>query len=172
MDQASIPTDFLDLLSRLALAGVVGSVVGIDRELHRKPAGLRTHALVALGACVFMLLGLLIASDPMLDLAAPGRVVQGIVAGVGFIGAGAIFRQADRSMGHGLTTAATIWIVAALGSAAGAGLWRTTVAVTICAVLVLLLGDPVDRHLRRRADRAAAKERRKEAPGRTEEGSA
>jgi putative Mg2+ transporter-C (MgtC) family protein len=159
MDQASVPLEFLDLLGRLALAAVVGMVIGIDRELHRKPAGLRTHALVSLGACLFMVIGMLTAIDPTLDLAAPGRVIQGIVAGVGFIGAGAIFRQGDRTMGHGLTTASTIWIVAALGTAAGAGLWRTALAVTAIAVLILLVGDPVDRLLQRRAHRASAKER-------------
>jgi putative Mg2+ transporter-C (MgtC) family protein len=163
MDHASVPVEFLDLLARLGLAAVVGTVIGIDRELHRKPAGLRTHALVALGACLFMAIGMMTAVDPTLDLAAPGRVIQGIVAGVGFIGAGAIFRQGDRSMGHGLTTASTIWIVAALGTAAGAGLWRTTLSVTAIAVVILLLGDPVDRFLQRRAERVASKERLKQS---------
>lgn len=155
MDEVSVPVEFLDMLGRLGLAAVVGAVIGIDRELHRKPAGLRTHALVSLGACVFTLIGMLTAVDPALDLAAPGRVIQGIVAGVGFIGAGAIFRQGDRSMGHGLTTASTIWIVAALGTAAGAGLWRMGLAVTALAVVILLLGDPIDRLLQRRSARHA-----------------
>jgi putative Mg2+ transporter-C (MgtC) family protein len=163
MDQASVPVEFLDLLGRLALAAVTGAVVGIDRELQRKPAGLRTHALVSLGACVFMMIGMLTAIDPTLDLSAPGRVIQGIVAGVGFIGAGAIFRQSDRSMGHGLTTASTIWIVAALGTAAGAGLWRTAAAVTLFAVVILMLGDPIDRWLQRRSERTAAQLRLKDA---------
>jgi putative Mg2+ transporter-C (MgtC) family protein len=162
MDQASVPVEFLDLLGRLGLAAVLGAVIGFDRELHRKPAGLRTHALVSLGACVFMVIGMLTAVDPTLDLAAPGRVIQGIVAGVGFIGAGAIFRQGDRSMGHGLTTASTIWMVAALGTAAGAGLWRTALAVTAMAVVILLLGDPVDRYMQRRAEESASKARLKE----------
>jgi putative Mg2+ transporter-C (MgtC) family protein len=161
MDHASVPVEFLDLLGRLGLAAALGAVIGFDRELHRKPAGLRTHALVSLGACVFMAIGMLTAVDPALDLAAPGRVIQGIVAGVGFIGAGAIFRQGDRSMGHGLTTASTIWMVAALGTAAGAGLWRTALAVTAIAVVILLLGDPVDRYMQRRADESAAKARPK-----------
>ncbi|MCC7043484.1 MAG: MgtC/SapB family protein [Acidobacteria bacterium] len=168
MDQASVPVEFLDLLGRLGLAAVVGSVIGFDRELHRKPAGLRTHALVSLGACVFMVIGMLTAVDPTLDLAAPGRVIQGIVAGVGFIGAGAIFRQGDRSMGHGLTTASTIWMVAALGTAAGAGLWRTALAVTVIAVVILLLGDPVDRYMQRRAEESASKARLKQSIERQE----
>lgn len=169
MDQASVPVEFWDLAGRVALAAVLGGVIGIDRELHRKPAGLRTHALVSLGACLFMVTGLLTATDPTLDLAAPGRVIQGIVAGVGFIGAGAIFRQNDRAMGHGLTTASTIWIVAALGTAAGAGLWRTALGVTGVAVVVLLLGDPVDRLLQRRPEPPPAHPRPTGAPERGDE---
>lgn len=168
MDHASIPVHLIDLIGRIALAATVGAVIGIDRELHHKPAGLRTHALVSLGACVFMVIGLLTAGEATLDLAAPGRVIQGIVAGVGFIGAGAIFRQADRSMGHGLTTASTIWVVAALGTAAGAGLWRTVLSATVFGIVILLLGDPVDRYLNRRKARALAQEelkkRLEEAP--------
>jgi putative Mg2+ transporter-C (MgtC) family protein len=163
MDQVTVPVEFLDMLGRLGLAAVVGSVIGIDRELHRKPAGLRTHALVSLGACVFTMIGMLTTLDPALDLAAPGRIIQGIVAGVGFIGAGAIFRQGDRSMGHGLTTASTIWIVAALGTAAGAGLWRMGLAVTGIAVVILLLGDPIDRYMERRSEESAAKARLKQS---------
>lgn len=163
MDASSVPAEFLDLLGRLLLAAVIGAGIGIDRELHRKPAGMRTHALVGLGACVFTIIGMLAAADPSLDVAAPGRVIQGVIAGVGFIGAGAIFRQGDLSMGHGLTTAATIWMVAAIGTAAGAGLWRTALAVAVIAMAILMLGDPVDRQLRRRAERAAAQERAKQS---------
>lgn len=158
MDQSSVPVTFLDLLWRLGLAFAVGVIIGFDRELHRKPAGIRTHALVALGSCLFTVVALLVAVEPTLDEAAPGRVVQGIIAGVGFIGAGAIFRQTERSMGHGLTTAATIWMVAALGTAAGLGLWRTTLVTVLMAVVVLLLGDPVDRLLERRRAQAQARE--------------
>jgi putative Mg2+ transporter-C (MgtC) family protein len=168
MDHASVPVDFLDLLARLGLAALVGAIVGVDRELNRKPAGMWTHALVSLGACVFMMIGMLTAVDPMQDLDAPGRVIQGIVAGVGFIGAGAIFRRNDRALSYGLTTAATIWIVAALGTAAGAGLWRTALAVTVTAVAILLLGDPVDRFLQRRS--AQQEIPRTESEGRRDEG--
>jgi putative Mg2+ transporter-C (MgtC) family protein len=170
MDVATIPIELVELVGRLALAAAIGAVIGIDRELHRKPAGMRTHALVALGACLFTIIGMLAAGEPALDLAAPGRIIQGIVAGVGFIGAGAIFRQADRSMGHGLTTASTIWIVAAMGTAAGAGLWRTALAATTIAIVILLLGDPVDRYLRRRSEHTAAKARLKESMERHEHG--
>jgi putative Mg2+ transporter-C (MgtC) family protein len=150
MDSASIPTEFSDLFGRLALAIVMGALIGVDRELQHKPAGLRTHALVALGACLMTVVGLMLAGAPTMDFAAPGRILQGIIAGVGFIGGGAIFRQGDGSGNYGLTTAATIWIVAAVGTAAGAGLWRTTLSVTVLVVLLLLLDAPIDRLFRRR----------------------
>jgi putative Mg2+ transporter-C (MgtC) family protein len=165
MDHASIPLGFFDIMGRLSLAAIAGAVIGVDRELHRKPAGLRTHALVALGASLFCVLGLLLAADPTLDLSAPGRIVQGIVSGVGFIGAGAIFRRGERAMGHGLTTAATIWMVAAIGTAAGAGLWRTTLGATVVAMVLLLLGDPVDRLLQRKSADGRAKREPTREPG-------
>lgn len=157
MDQASIPIGFVDIVVRLLLAAVAGSVIGANRELAGKPAGLRTHALVAVGASLFTVIGLLVAAEPTLDFAAPGRVVQGVIAGVGFIGAGAIFRRdsgrVGDGLGYGLTTAASIWIVAAIGTAAGAGLWRTTLAAGIVAVLILLLEDPLARLSRKISDR-------------------
>jgi putative Mg2+ transporter-C (MgtC) family protein len=159
MDQSSVPVTFLELLWRLGLAFAVGVIIGFDRELHRKPAGIRTHTLVALGSCLFTVVALLVAVEPTLDVSAPGRVIQGIIAGVGFIGAGAIFRQTERFMGHGLTTAASIWMVAALGTAAGMGLWRTTLVTVAMALAVLLVGDPVDRFLERRRTQAEARER-------------
>ncbi len=150
MDYASIPTGYVEIVGRVFLATLAGAVIGIDRELQRKPAGLRTHALVALGACVFTIISALASAAPTLDQAAPGRIVQGIVAGVGFIGAGAIFRRGDSATGQGLTTAATIWIVAAAGTAAGLGLWRTALTATGVSVLILMLENPIDRLLKKR----------------------
>jgi putative Mg2+ transporter-C (MgtC) family protein len=155
MDHASIPAGYVDILGRVFLAAITGAIIGIDRELQRKPAGLRTHALVALGACVFTVISALASAAPTLDQAAPGRIVQGIVAGVGFIGAGAIFRRGDSATGQGLTTAATIWIVAAVGTAAGLGLWRMALTATGLAVIILMLEDPIDRLLKKRDQRQA-----------------
>src|SRR4051812_41628340 len=121
MDAVSVPASWSAMVARLVLAMALGAAVGVNRELRQKPAGLRTHALVALGAALLTMIGLALSAA---DITAPGRILQGIVAGVGFIGGGAILRLDDAKGVHGLSTAASIWIVAATGIAVGCGLWR------------------------------------------------
>ena len=133
-------------MGRLLLATLLGGLIGLDRETQGKAAGLRTHALVALGAATLTMVGLLLQGS---DSGAPRRVLQGIVAGVGFIGAGVILHRHDGGGVEGLTTAAAIWIVAALGVAAGAGLWRTAASAIAVALVVLVVGEPVDRWVHR-----------------------
>ncbi|MCC7008811.1 MAG: MgtC/SapB family protein [Acidobacteria bacterium] len=155
MDEISLPADVWALAGRLVIATLLGAAVGLNREMSLKPAGLRTHALVSLGAALMMLTGLLLTSAEQGDAAAPGRVIQGIVAGVGFIGGGVILHRADLRGVHGLTTAASIWIVAATGIAVGAGLWRAAVIAVLLSLLILTLGGPIDRVVRRtRGDRS------------------
>lgn len=150
MDAITLPTSLLVALARLALATLLGAIVGANRELQQKPAGLRTHALVALGAALAALTGLhLTAPAELGDTAAVSRVLQGIVAGVGFIGAGVILHRNDPKGVHGLTTAASIWVVASVGVAAGLGLWRIAVAAVVLALLVFTVGGPADRALHR-----------------------
>jgi len=109
--------EFARIVIRLAVAIAVGAMAGINREHMHKPAGFRTHVLVALGAAVFAL-G---AELSGVDTTAVSRITQGIAVGVGFIGAGAILKaEADKHV-HGLTTAASIWVTAAAGVAAGIG---------------------------------------------------
>jgi putative Mg2+ transporter-C (MgtC) family protein len=146
MDAITAPHSTWDIVGRLALATLLGAAVGINREWERKPAGLRTHALVALGGALFTLIGLLIANDP----SATGRILQGITAGIGFVGAGVIMRRPDMQDVQGLTTAAGIWVVAAIGVAVGAGLWRTSVVVLGLTLLVLVLGEKIDEWIHRR----------------------
>src|SRR5262245_25438612 len=134
MGGASSPATMIELASRLAFATAVGAVVGLNRQLAGKPAGLRTHALVSLGAAAAVLTAIIAGGDP----AAASRVSQGVIAGVGFIGGGVILH--DRRNIHGLPTAATIWLVAAAGLAAGTGLWATASLVAILALLVLVVG--------------------------------
>jgi putative Mg2+ transporter-C (MgtC) family protein len=130
---------------RLGAALILGGVFGLNRELHGKPAGLRTHALVSLGAAVATIIvlrspsGLLVA-----DQNAVGRVVQGILTGVGFLGAGVILRD---PVGHvtGLTTAATIWICATLGIVCGLGYWVILGIAVGLTAFALLLGRPLER---------------------------
>jgi putative Mg2+ transporter-C (MgtC) family protein len=144
MDAVGIPATFTAIAGRLALAALLGALVGLNRERLGKPAGLRTHALVALGAAQLTLVGLLFGTG---DAGSPGRVLQGVVVGVGFIGAGVILHRPDARGVQGLTTAAAIWVVAAMGVAAGAGLWRTATATVALTMLILVVGEAVDRRV-------------------------
>ena len=132
---------------RLGAATLLGSILGLDRELRSKPAGLRTHALVALGSALATVATLQFL-DPN-DMSAITRTIQGIVAGVGFLGGGAILRAKDREEVTGLTTAASIWVVAALGVACGGGFWVAAVVSVLFALLVLVLGTPLERFVHR-----------------------
>lgn len=149
MDVVSAPATSLVLILRLVLATGLGAAVGVNREMRLKPAGLRTHALVALGAALLATIGLAMTpAAAVRDFNAASRVLQGIIAGVGFIGGGVILRQDDAKGVHGLSTAASIWVVSAVGVAAGFGLWRSAVTTVILALAILALGAPLDRKLR------------------------
>jgi putative Mg2+ transporter-C (MgtC) family protein len=134
----------LDAALRLGSAVAIGGLVGFDRGLRQKPAGLRTHALVSLGAALMTYTGLELAP------AYPGdntRVLQGIIAGVGFLGGGVILRDSQDQRVRGLTTAASIWIVAGLGMACGAGHWRTALVASAFTLLVLVAGRRIEQLL-------------------------
>ena len=130
---------------RLGAALLVGTILGLNRELHGKPAGLRTHALVSLGAAVATVV-VLRSPDGSLttDQNAIGRVVQGILTGVGFLGAGVILHD---PIGHisGITTAATIWICAVLGLVCGLGQWVVLGTAVALIVVTLIFGRPLER---------------------------
>ncbi len=129
---------------RLGAALIIGSILGLNRELHGKPAGLRTHALVTLGAAVATIVVLKSPTGfQAVGQDAIGRVVQGILTGVGFLGAGVILRD---PAGHvtGLTTAATIWMCAVLGIVCGLGYWGILGITAVLTTLVLLLGRPLE----------------------------
>ena len=153
MDTVALPHGFVDLLLRLVLGAVLGGVIGFNRELHHKPAGLRTHALVALGACTFTVMGLLLTPHGgMEDVSGVSRIVQGLVAGVGFVGGGVIMRGNSITDVQGLTTAASVLVVAALGAASGLGLWRTAIATAGLTMIILVLGEFVDAFIHRQDD--------------------
>ncbi len=120
---------------RLLMAALLGAVLGFEREHTGKAAGVRTHMLVALGAALFVLVPRMAGADD----AALSRVVQGIVAGIGFLGAGTILKGHDQNAGHvkGLTTAAGLWMTAAIGVAAGMGREATAVISTVLSLMVL-----------------------------------
>ncbi len=124
------------VILRFLLAVGLGAGIGYQRERTGKAAGLRTHILVSAGAAVFTLASMYGFGAGLAD---PSRVAAGVVVGVGFIGAGVIFRGARGEEVAGLTTAATIWVTAAIGLAAGAGLYLLSVVVTAVIVGILLL---------------------------------
>lgn len=140
--------DYLEIVIRLTAATLLGGVLGLDRELKSKPAGLRTHALVALGSALATLVTIEFLDD--VDRGAITRTIQGIIAGVGFLGGGAILRAKDRDEVTGLTTAASIWLVAALGVACGGGFWISSLVSVVLALLVLVAGRPIEDFVHRK----------------------
>jgi putative Mg2+ transporter-C (MgtC) family protein len=126
-----------DLVARLGLAILAGTVLGLNRWLHHKSAGIRTHSLVALGAAVAMLM---IDTHSGSDAQSHSRVLQGLVTGIGFLGAGVIIRDNSSRRIHGLTTAASIWACALLGAAFGAGQIALGLLALAAILLTLLLG--------------------------------
>ncbi|HEX5269153.1 MAG TPA: MgtC/SapB family protein [Gemmataceae bacterium] len=118
---------------RLVVAAVLGGLLGLERQYEHKLAGVRTHMLVALGACLFTAAALL--GGASIDAAT--RVIQGIAAGIGFVGGGTILKLTDRMEVRGLTTAANIWLAAAAGVAVGAGRPAPAVLGTALALLIL-----------------------------------
>ena len=138
---SAIPTlNWDEALLRLALAATLGGLIGVERELREREAGLRTHLLVALGSALFTIVGAygfhaFLASGQSVVRADPTRIAAQIVTGIGFLGAGAIIRQGLSV--RGLTTAATLWVVAAVGLAAGAGYYSAAVVTTALVLLAL-----------------------------------
>jgi putative Mg2+ transporter-C (MgtC) family protein len=131
---------------RLGAAVLVGALIGLDRELRGKPAGLRTVALVALGSAVLIL------TAAGVDRPSPdsiSRVTQGIVTGIGFLGAGTIIRGQTEQSVKGLTTAASIWLAAAAGIACGLAQWPLVITACGFGVFILIL-DPIERWLKGR----------------------
>jgi putative Mg2+ transporter-C (MgtC) family protein len=135
----------LDLTLRLLLAAGLGAAIGVEREWRHKPAGLRTHILIAVGAALFTTISIQLA----VTSATPDRIAAQIVTGIGFLGAGAILRS-GRSV-HGMTTAATIWVNAAVGMAAGAGEYAMAAIATVITLVVLLVLPPLEAYFERRA---------------------
>ena len=136
--------DYVEVFLRLGAAVFAGALIGFDREVRNKPAGLRTMALVALGSAVFAVAG---GSSGSADAAS--RVIQGVITGVGFLGAGSIIRGQTEQSVRGLTTAASIWLAAAVGVACGLALWPL-VLIACCLGLLILVLEPIDRWLKAR----------------------
>lgn len=127
----------LDLLGSLILAAILGGSVGLEREWSGKPAGLRTNLLICVGAALLTELSFLVAASGVGTVSDPGRIAAQIVSGIGFLGAGTIIQS--RVGVTGLTTAATLWVVAAIGMAVGAGAYVEAVGATTLVVMALLV---------------------------------
>ena len=134
---------------RLLLAALLGGLIGLERELAGKAAGLRTHMLVALGSALFVLIPL----QAGIELDDLSRVIQGLLAGVGFLCAGAILKAASEEQVQGLTTSASLWMTAAIGMGAGLGRDATAVLSTLLALAILSMEGPLQRLFRRREHR-------------------
>jgi putative Mg2+ transporter-C (MgtC) family protein len=139
----AMPT--VDVALRLLLAAGLGATIGLEREFHQKPAGLRTNILIALGSALLTMASLEIGGGG----GTPDRIAAQIVTGIGFLGGGAILRSGTTI--RGMTTAATIWVNAAIGLAAGAGLFAMATMTAAIALAVLALLPPVERYFKRRA---------------------
>ncbi len=133
----------VEMVLRLVLAGVLGGLIGLEREYRAKVAGTRTHLLVAIGAALMML----VSKYGFGGVGDPGRVAAQIVSGIGFIGAGAI--MVNKHAIHGLTTAAGIWVAAGIGMASAAGLYVLAVATTVLSLIGLEVFGYIHFHERR-----------------------
>ncbi len=139
-----------DIVVRLALSLAAGGIIGLERQWQQKPAGLRTHMMVGLGAAAFTLIALelhaaIVEAGSDVSRVDPLRFLQGLVGGIGFLGAGTIIR--DRDSVHGLTTAASIWVAGALGAACGGGHYVIAGVTAGLALLILLVLGAVEHRM-------------------------
>jgi putative Mg2+ transporter-C (MgtC) family protein len=132
---------------RLGAAVLFGALLGWDRERWNKPAGIRTHMLVALGSATFTILGFEVGEHYSKEGFDPTRVLQGVVGGIGFLGAGAILQK--RGQVSGITTAASVWVAGALGAAAGVGAYVLALVATLLGVGILAGAGKLEQFARR-----------------------
>jgi putative Mg2+ transporter-C (MgtC) family protein len=140
MFEISLPVH--EVVVRLSLAIVSGTILGLNRWMHHKSAGVRTHSLVALSAALAILI---IQSTSGGDAQSQSRVLQGILSGIGFLGAGVIIHRGENASIKGLTTAASIWVCAVMGVAFGAGQITLGIIGLLGILLILLVGGPLEK---------------------------
>jgi putative Mg2+ transporter-C (MgtC) family protein len=139
--------DWTDIILRLGIATLAGGAIGLNRDLHGKPVGVRTLGLVALATAMIVTLADPTGKGGFTD--AGSRVVQGVLTGIGFLGAGVIFHAAGHVRVRGLTSAACVWLTACVGIMCGAGAWQIVVVALAITALVLLVGGRIERALHR-----------------------
>ncbi|MGI9145776.1 MAG: MgtC/SapB family protein [Chloroflexota bacterium] len=130
-----MPVDYFEAIARLLLALVLGVLIGLERQVRGSPAGMRTFGLVSIGACLYMLVGLLSGVTSSGGPGDQGRIAAQVVTGVGFLGGGMLIHTGASV--HGLTTSAGIWVAAAVGLAAGEGLYYLAIAAALLVLVVL-----------------------------------
>jgi len=132
-----------EIISQLLIAAFLGAVVGLERELAKKEAGLKTYSLVSLGSALFVIISQLVFQGSPITSFDPSRVLSQIIVGVGFIGAGVIMLQ--KNYVSGITTAAGLWVTAGIGAAIGFKLYEIAVATTIISLIILILIGKAER---------------------------
>jgi putative Mg2+ transporter-C (MgtC) family protein len=140
-----MPLTEMDIVIRMSLAFAVGAIIGFERSSRRQVAGLRTHILIALGACYLMLLSIWMPQHMNSPNADPGRIAAQVVTGMGFLGAGAIIRLGNNI--RGLTTAASLWLIAAIGLTIGAGMYIAAGTTAVLALIALTLLNKVEKKI-------------------------
>ncbi|WP_246641955.1 MgtC/SapB family protein [Paraburkholderia edwinii] len=138
-----------EALLRMVIAMLVGCIIGIDRNMRGKPTGVKTLGLVGLGSCLVTMAGAGFALHGVAGSDATSRAIQGIVTGIGFLGAGVIVQNAATDKIRGLTTAASIWVTAALGIVCGVGAWSIALIATFLFMVLLILGRIAEHALHR-----------------------
>lgn len=149
-----------DIALRLAAAVLIGSLIGLNRDLHGKPTGVRTLGLVALGSALIVLGAMELTPQDAPDPNVISRVVQGVLTGIGFLGAGVILHSASTSKVHGLTTAACAWLTSCIGMICGAGNWKALSVAIPLTFLLLIAGGPVERWFHHRGAKSRVDERK------------
>jgi putative Mg2+ transporter-C (MgtC) family protein len=142
--------EYQDVILRLGSATLIGSLIGLNRDLHGKPTGVRTLGLVGLGSALIVLGVVNLATEGSADPNALSRVIQGVLTGIGFLGAGVIFHNSGSNPHdafpriQGLTTAACVWLTACAGMICGLGQWKLLVVALPLLLLVLIFGGPFE----------------------------
>ncbi len=132
-----------EITLRMLVATIAGGIIGLNRDLHGKPTGIRTLGLVGLGSALAVLAASNFSSEG--DINAPSRAIQGIITGIGFLGGGVILKDAMTNEIHGLTTAASIWLTACLGIVCGIGAWRAASVALVITFALLIFGKAIEK---------------------------
>ncbi|SRR6266571_8508323 len=143
--------DLSEIIIRLGAATLIGAVIGLNRDLHGKPTGIRTLGVVGLASALVVMAANDFSFSGTTRLDATSRVIQGLITGIGFLGAGVIMRDnTEHTRIHGLTTAACIWLTACMGVVCAIGAWKGALVALALVFIVLIVGGPLEKAIHRR----------------------